>query len=291
VMAHWGVQPRRQRPGSLVVQRALRWLDPSVATLLWVHLYDAHHPYDPPQHYVDALVDRDPGGLGSEADVRAGKEWGASHMDSRSLPGFDRVRDVSTSVRDYAAEVAEVDGIVGELLAGLPDDAWIVVAADHGESLTEHGYLLNHGRHAFQATLRVPMIAVGPGFEAGVVVTTPAPSWLVGGTLRQWAGLEGQGLRDAVGGWDLPIESYAAGQEARNTFRLGGAGPELAVREGSHKRIVARGRRWAFDLSEDPGELNPVDVEADGLEERLEAIRSGHTDETPAWLEALGYTE
>ena len=42
----------------------------------------------------------------------------------------------------------------------MPFDTRWVVAADHGESLTEHGYTMNHGRHVFQATLRVPLLVV-----------------------------------------------------------------------------------------------------------------------------------
>ena len=84
----------------------------------WVHLYDPHEPYRAPEPYA-----------------------------SQHEP--------------YDAEVAYTDAIVGRLLAGLPVGALertlILVAADHGESLGEHGER-THGVFTYDVTMRVPWI-------------------------------------------------------------------------------------------------------------------------------------
>src|SRR5262249_19204834 len=85
----------------------------------WVHLYDPHEPYRAPEPYA-----------------------------SRHAP--------------YDAEVAYTDAMIGKMLADLEaahqlDRTLLVIAADHGESLGEHGER-SHGVFAYDATLRVPWI-------------------------------------------------------------------------------------------------------------------------------------
>ncbi len=266
LLARMGWVPeRRQRSGGEVVARALRWVaEGEGPTFLWVHLYDAHHPYDPDPSWLDAVVDTAPAGTGSEADVLGWRDWSRAHHRVPELPGLGPRGDLSHHARAYAAEVAEVDALVGRLLDALPGAA-VLVASDHGESLTEHGYLFNHGGHTYQPTVRVPMIAVGPGFEPGTRSDDPTPGRRVAGTLLRWGGLDAVGLETPYLG---PIESLAVGQEARSSLRLARISPELAVREGATKHVVRLEQSWRFDLEQRLQELRergrPV---AEGLEE------------------------
>ncbi len=108
-----------------VVERAVAWLrgrDRTRGYLLWVHLFDAHSPYEPP------------------ADLRASGQPEAL----------------------YRGEVAAMDRAVGRLLAALEEtealgNTTLLVVADHGESLGEHGEL-THGAYCYEAVLRVPLL-------------------------------------------------------------------------------------------------------------------------------------
>ena len=67
----------------------------------------------------------------------------------------------------YDAEIAHLDARLGEQLAcmkqrGLYDDTLIIVTADHGEALGEHGES-THGIFLYDSTLRVPLVIVPPG--------------------------------------------------------------------------------------------------------------------------------
>ena len=126
-----------QRPGSEVVDRALEWLrsERSRRFFAWVHLYDAHTPYDAPEPF-------------------------------RSR--FPPTRDGA-----YAAEIASADAQVGRLIASLRadgrlDDTLVIIVADHGEMLGEHGEL-THGFFIYEAATHIPLIVSGPGVPAGVV--------------------------------------------------------------------------------------------------------------------------
>ena len=106
---------------------------------------------------------------------------------SRSLPGSTcttptrRTKRRNRSGRDYPrtndgaydAEIASADAQVGRLLGALRsdgrlDDTLVVVAADHGEMLGEHGEL-THGFFIYEAATHIPLIVSGPGVPAAVV--------------------------------------------------------------------------------------------------------------------------
>ena len=114
--------PSPQSPSSQAVAASPQPLAPS-PWFAWVHLYDPHEPYRAPEPYA-----------------------------SQHEP--------------YDAEVAYTDAMVGRLLAGLPpgalDRTVILMAADHGESLGEHGER-THGVFAYDVTMRVPWIVWTPG--------------------------------------------------------------------------------------------------------------------------------
>ncbi|HSS45733.1 MAG TPA: sulfatase-like hydrolase/transferase, partial [Thermoanaerobaculia bacterium] len=115
-----------ERPAGEVVASARNWLN-SVhgrPRFLWVHLYDCHSPYRPP-------------------------------------PPFDRVY----ADDPYLGEVAGVDAALGPLLADLraaPGPLLLVLTADHGEALGDHGEK-THGLFAYEATLHVPLLLWSPG--------------------------------------------------------------------------------------------------------------------------------
>jgi arylsulfatase A-like enzyme/Flp pilus assembly protein TadD len=112
-----------ERRAGEVVTRALAWLNqhPKGPFFLWVHLYDAHDPYDPPEpykaRYAKSLYD----GEIAYADASVGKLF----------------RELKTR--------------------GLYDGSVIAVMADHGEALGAHGED-THGIFLYDETIHVPLV-------------------------------------------------------------------------------------------------------------------------------------
>ena len=288
-----------QRSGEVVIERALRWLDGgSGPTFLWVHLYDAHSPYDPPAPYdtmYDASSEHAPGNPAELAVWRDQQPPAA--MLFRLQP-----RDIRKPVALYAGEISWTDELVGRLVDGLPPDTPLVVAADHGESLSEHGYLINHGASVKEPSMHVPILVRAPGVDAGVVVA-PTSVRRVGPTVLHLAGV----AADEPTLFDEPaaeLVAYAPGQQARPDLDLR-KGWKIAWRRGYEKWIVStRDETERYDLLVDPDELVNLAVGTDSDEvtargrallEQLQNDEVGvlvdESAEMEEALRALGYVD
>ena len=124
-----------ERRGGDTVDRALRWLNAQSGKpyFLWVHLYDAHLPYNPPSPFKEEYKNRPYDGAIAYDDQQVGR------------------------LLDAVGKKAPADKTV------------IAVLSDHGESLSEHGEF-THGVFLYDATLRIAFMMTGPGIPAGTRV-------------------------------------------------------------------------------------------------------------------------
>jgi arylsulfatase A-like enzyme/Tfp pilus assembly protein PilF len=128
----------QERTGTETVSRALSWLAGAQGqpTFCWVHLYEPHFPYAPPEPFAARFQDNPYAG-------------------------------------DVAAADSAVGQLIEPILqAGSAGRTLVVFTADHGESLDEHGEA-THGIFAYEATLRVPLIFYAPGVLQPAVRSDP----------------------------------------------------------------------------------------------------------------------
>jgi arylsulfatase A-like enzyme/tetratricopeptide (TPR) repeat protein len=205
---------RSERSAVETTRRALAYLEAPEAAprFVWVHYFDAHAPYEPSEPYRTRFA-----------------------------------------AKPYLGEVAAVD----EQLARLADafgrqaagPVAIVVVADHGEGLGDHGES-QHGTLAYQATMHVPLVVVGPGIAPGVV-DVPVSTRRVFHTLLDWAGLDAAHSLRAPDGGEVVLG------EAMKPFLSYGWQPQTMAVEGRHKTIRA-GRDETYDVVADPGETREL---------------------------------
>lgn len=143
----------------------------SVPCLLWVHYQDPHGPYTPPAGRREALLEAEQQAADGARRLPAGDD----HFGFGSIPRYqflDGRHDVAFYRAGYRAEVRYADEQIGRLLAGvrergLWDDALVVFAADHGESLGEGDVWFAHGSRLSDEQVRVPLLIRIPGRPAG----------------------------------------------------------------------------------------------------------------------------
>jgi choline-sulfatase len=263
-----------ERRGDRTVAAAAAWLaGRSAGTrpfFLWVHLYDAHDPYMPPA----SLLGRFEGRL-------------------------------------YDGEIAFQDTLVGELLArvghGGSASPLVVVAADHGESLGDHGES-THGLFVYEAAVKVPLIVSWPGqltprvVEPTVALADVAPTVVALAGLAPLEGVDGRSLVPLIdGAGDAEGASRAAYTETYFPQFFMNWSPLRSVRAGGWKLIDAP-EPELYDLARDPGERDNVyaaePARARALRRQLESMaRAGGDRTSPSpisaearqRLSALGY--
>ena len=248
---------------------ALDWLEafrresPTRPFLLWVHYVEPHAPYRVQEEFVGRL-------------------------------GYGGRRDLGPAER-YDTEVAFVDAAIGELLAGAGrlagGELMTVFAGDHGESLGHHGYW-GHGRHLYEAGLRVPMGISWSGRVAPQVVGASASLLDLAPTML---GLMGYPALPGPRGFDwTKVLGGEAAPPSRITYFQAHKGAVQSVEDGTRARrrgllevgLLRDGRKETLRLRS--GERVVVDVSADPLDERsLVPARSQPSAELLRWRQMV----
>jgi arylsulfatase A-like enzyme len=208
----------------------LSWLDsprkgrPFFAFLNYI---DAHDPYLTPAGF-DRHFGLKPE---SPADVETIRTW--HHVQK---PKEITQRD-KTLIRDaYDDCVAALDEQLGHLFAtldqkGVLDNTLVVITADHGEELGEHG-LYGHGKSLYRPELRVPLLILGPpgvGVPVGRMIDVPVSLRDVAATIVDRAGMA---IHSPFSGRSLAHHWESAESTAPGSPVLS----ELAVRKKASRR-------------------------------------------------------
>jgi arylsulfatase A-like enzyme len=150
----------RTHRGAELNRLALEWLDGlgERPFFLWIHYFDVHADYAAPAPW-NALFDDTPP---APEEARIGHLMRVVNGDEAMAPG--ELARIATS---YDREIAYVDAMLGELWQalerrGLAARTALVVGADHGEGLMEHGLLL-HTLSVHREFVRVPLVLRLPG--------------------------------------------------------------------------------------------------------------------------------
>ena len=257
----------------------LRWLDGRSGErpyFAFINYFDAHEPYLPDPPY-DVLfgpepIERD---LWHFGDLLRGNEG------RRPDAWLEQPEDPWKDLRAYEGAVAQLDAAVGRLLDALTErgaleNTIVVVVADHGEQLGEHG-LFYHWNSLYMSLIHVPLILYYPDLlpggrrVPGAVSLADLPT-----TLLEMAGSTPRG---AIPGRSLlgPAtgdESAAVGVEVTPPLSELERGPTFSmVDDGYHYIVVPSARtEELYDISADPGEFEDLTGRVE-LQDRLRTLR------------------
>jgi arylsulfatase A-like enzyme len=279
--------------------RAIGWLDAGrnkeQPFFLFVHYFDPHDPYVPPEPHA-----------------------------SRFMTQGTRPQTLREHIALYDGEIAFTDQEVGRLLEaldtmGLGEQTLVVITADHGEGLMEHGHMF-HGVNIYEEMVRVPLLMRWPGhIEAGLQVSAPVelvdlvPTLLdLGGIETKGRPFQGRSVAPVLRGEasldpERPVFLYRRHYEDGYVIRTWVRGEKYGIKAGNWKYIEGEEEKtWElFDLAVDPGEkqnrFSDLPEKARELAEQLEAWRAANwrkgsaqkpiSEEDLERLEALGYVE
>lgn len=277
------IQDVVRRPADHVTDAALGWAaqqDGSEPYFMWAHYYDPHDPFVPPESSMQAV---------SRARVRSWVE-GRSEEFAGASETLDEIVDWW---HGYASEIHFMDAEIGRLLAGLErhgllEDTVVILVADHGEGLYEHGER-GHGVNVYDELMRVPLIVADPTgafanrrFSVPVSLQDVLPTAVELVTGRHFEpGADGESLaprlesgEEGVGDvifmerphYPMADLKWRMGKRWRN----GMWGVLAAVLDGDHKLIRGpSGEVQLYDLASDPAESRDLFAQGPAWGQRL----------------------
>ncbi len=267
--------------GDKVTERAVEWLEQHHGInrknnsgknfFLWVHYYDPHFPYDPATPFKEKY--------------------------SKDL---------------YSGEVAFTDAQVGRLLQylgdhGLNEKTLIVLMADHGEGLGDHGER-THGVFLYEPSMHVPLIVAGPGILKGQSVDQQVRSIDIMPTIADFLSIphgskvQGTSLMPLL----TARRQVASGYSYMETLypKTGMGWSELRGMRTDQWKLIVAPKPELYKMGEDPVEKQNVKdrypADADHLQKKIWEVtgapnnvekveRQPVDDETLRQLQSLGY--
>jgi arylsulfatase A-like enzyme/cytochrome c-type biogenesis protein CcmH/NrfG len=211
-----------ERRAAEVADLGLRWLGERGGErwFLWLHFFDPHWEYRPPEPYAARYRD--------------------APYDGEIAYAADQAERVLARLRER----------------GRLDETLVVATADHGESLGEHGES-SHGIFVYDATMRVPLLLrhparLGEGRAVASVVSLVdvLPTALAVLGLPPEAGLHGRSLAAADADRLVWLESWMP--------RLSYGWSEIEAVRGADWKFIRAPRPELYDLARDPGELHDL---------------------------------
>ncbi len=284
-----------RRDGRTATGEAIQWLGalaPEQRFFLFLHLYDAHGPYEVAGGKT-LFRSADPGPLLANVP-----EY------QRMMPGGKDLRHLNEFVDRYDTQIHYIDSLIGELLKHVdPKTTMVVVTADHGETLGERYHVLDHGGQVYDEQIRIPLVVRTPRGKARRIDTMVETIDLLPTLLEvlqvprpEGLALQGDSLAPLLGGGRKPLRSVTlAGARSEPDWY-----PEYAL---DKKRSIysIRSSRWKliaypgvkedsfelFNLETDPGETRNIAAEHLDVRSTLAAaLTRWHEQKNPARPEA-----
>jgi arylsulfatase A-like enzyme len=280
------------RKGEAVTAAALKVVNAAAAQdkpfFLFLHYWDPHTPYLPPAPFSRMFYE------GDEYDpVNRSMDpvWAFENFKWYFHEWMPNVTDIEFPKAQYDAEIAYMDACLAHVFTRLDelrltDDTLLVMTADHGEELDEHGCWFDH-HGLYEPNVRIPLIMRLPGrIPAGLRLPGFARTTDIMPTLLDYAGLLDSALK--LDGVSLRPVIEAPGSESSGTCDT------LYLTENTWmKKRAIRTREWKlivslepdlhdfpplelYHLGNDPGELVNLAADRPEVVAELQSQLDGH---------------
>ena len=266
---------------------AAQWLRENRDTpfFLFLHTYQVHTPYAPPEKYKNLFIPTVEGGGEIPAELVA-------------MADYDReIRYADDELRRFFETVDKLD---------LGRDTVVILTSDHGEAFFEHG-VMEHGTRLDEPVLRVPLMFWGADIPRGQRLVPPVsqidflPTILAILGVPVPADIQGSSLLPVLANGEGVefFETRPVFSQVRAPYALLPNGttskamtPGVGVRLGNMKlaRYTAGEGKYVYeyyDVLEDPAEENDLSAHRPEEVEALRAILDRHEEDRDRFREAI----
>jgi len=292
----------------ILTDQALSWLEQGRDTdrpfFLYLSFKAVHYPFEPAKRHKDRYqndaVQRPETMANTERNYQTQPHWvrerrysihGIDHMetgpyDNDPVPSFDDL------YHQYCETVHGLDENLGRVLThldetGLSDSTLVLYLGDNGFALGEHGFY--DKRDAFEESIRVPMLAYGPGMiEPGTKVTQMVQNIDIAPTLLEAAGvgrpkspgMDGRSFLPLLHGKSIPWRDHIL-YEYYWEWNFPATPTVFAIRTERYKYIFYHGvwdHDGFYDLQTDPHERHNL-INVPAYAEQIEGMKKQLFDE------------
>ncbi|MDF2722216.1 MAG: sulfatase [Paenibacillus sp.] len=305
------VGKQRHIDGRRVTDLAKAWIGEHQGDdfFLFLHYWDAHTPYLPPDSYKAQFYEqgRDPFDPSNKSMEKAYNHTAYPFFKHHHYDLLGNITDSDYMSSLYDAEIRYLDDLLLELdqylqSLGIQEETMLVLFGDHGESLDEHDIYWDHCG-LYEATVRVPIIMRWPGhIPAGrrvsglVQQVDMMPTVLEAAGLAVPAGIDGRSLWPSIRGEADGTQPHVFLSECAWQASRGVVTPTHKLIRTVDAGPFSRPPRELYDLTRDPNEtVNLAESEpalADELERLLDdwvaGMLDGRDDPMTVQLEKAG---
>lgn len=221
--------------------------------MLMIGFIKPHHPFDPPQKWVDMYNPEElellPGWIEEPMDYDTKQNKG--YFENKTL----NEKALKKSMAYYYASITQIDYEVGRMIQvlkdkGIYDNTLIIYTSDHGDHMGYHHQILKGG-FLYESIMKAPLIIKYPkGQYAGTINDKLVSNIDIAPTVLNAAGLK---IPETMTGHDLTEASISR----EYVFAHNWLGAQAMIRSKQYKLIQNRkGKSLFFDLNTDPLEMN-----------------------------------
>ncbi|MFH1281827.1 MAG: sulfatase [Candidatus Omnitrophota bacterium] len=277
----------------LSIPKALAWLKKNSKKkfFMFLHGYDCHGQYDPPDGFTKRYVDLNYRGLlaGGKAEQEKfreeGLERGFINLSDEDVKFWralydEKINDVDERFRQFIQEFKEL---------GLLDKTIIILVSDHGTELYEHKRF-DHGFSLYEELLRTPLVFWLPNSAAGKLIADQVRGIDIMPTILDLLGVKtagkiktqmrGESLLPLLRGEHLNLPAYS-----ETDYRLLTHKRSLRTNAGwKFIYTMEDGRKELYNLNQDPGEII-------NLLEKEPRVAYEMEQKLFGWLKSMGQDE
>ncbi len=284
---------------------------------IWVHCFSTHAPYNPfPDRKYTNLFQNDRFGTHVEMPVVAVKpgQYCAGAIPQWLSDTYGGIRDPAYFIAQYDRAIRMTDDLIGKIMNVLKVErrdaqTIIIISADHGELLGEHGYYFFHSWFLYEPLIEVPLIFHCPGvIPQGKIIDVPVSAHVsIAPTILEIMKIAKPRQMDGVSLLGL----MQGGRQEQDAAIFSDEGYTVkSIRKGDWKLIYndrsPAGKKYEFyNVKEDPQELRNVyslrESELAPLKRALDAYtqaglihskkRIAIDEDTKKRLESMGYAQ
>lgn len=285
----------------VLTDQALGWLDQrddNQPFFLYLSYKAVHYPFQPAarnaERYADAIIDYPETMANSEENYATQSEWirerrysihGIDHMETGAYDK-DPVPDFDAFYKSYCESVYSLDENVGRVIdhldaTKLSESTVVIYMGDNGFALGEHGFY--DKRDAFEESIRVPMLAMGPGIQAGAAVDEMVQNLDIAATVLDLADADpeakfetsGQSFAPLMAGESIPWRDHVL-YEYHWEWNFPATPTLFALRTDRYKYVYYHGvwdKNGLYDLKTDPHERHNL-INVPAYQEQVQNMRN-----------------